>query len=92
MGRQRGSGGEEALYSASRVFITQKDDGGQAINWPKFAGIASATALTNTYYPVRDHGFASGAEAFGTSLWTSILNNEIHEFIGDAMRMVRHNQ
>jgi hypothetical protein len=80
------------MYSAACVFITQKDDGSEAVNWPKFAGIASATAITNAYYPARDHGFAKGAESFGTSLWTSILNNEIHEFIGDGLRLIRRQQ
>jgi len=91
MGRQR-SVGVRALYSASRLVITQTDDGRAAINWPKFAGIASATALTNAYYPAQDRGFAHDAGAFGLSLWTSILNNEIHEFVGDGLRLLRHNR
>jgi hypothetical protein len=91
MGRQRKIG-VRALYSASRLVITQTDDGRAAINWPKFAGIASATALTDLYYPPHDHGFAHGASAFGVSLWTSILNNEIHEFVGDGLRLLRHNR
>ena len=86
----RESVGVRALYSASRVFIGQKDDGSRAINWPKFAGIASAQALANTYYPAQDRGFGNGAKAFGTSLWTSIINNEIHEFIGDGIRLIKH--
>ena len=91
MGRQKNVG-VRAIYSASRVFITQKNDGSQAVNWPKFAGIASAAAVDNAYYPPRDHGFAKGATAFGISLWTSALNNEIHEFIGDGLRLVKHNR
>jgi hypothetical protein len=92
MGRQQKNIARRAMYSAACVFITQKDDGSEAINWPKFAGIASATAITNAYYPARDRGFAQGAESFGVSLWTSILNNEIHEFIGDGLRLLRHDQ
>lgn len=88
MGRQKNVP-LRALYSASRLVIAQKDDGTAAINWPKLAGIASTTALTNAYYPARDRGFANGASAFGVSLFTSVLNNEIHEFFGDGLRMVR---
>ncbi len=91
MGPGRKSVGVRALYAASRVFITQKDDGRPAINWPRFAGLASATALTNTYYPTRDRGFAHGAASFGVSLGTSMLNNELHEFIGDGVRLLKHN-
>jgi hypothetical protein len=79
-----------ALYSARDLVITRKDDGRAAINWPRFAGIAAATALTNFYYPADDHGFGKSADAFAASLGTSLLNNEMHEFTGDAMRLVRH--
>jgi hypothetical protein len=81
-----------AIYAASRVVVTQKDNGRAAINWPDFAGIASATALTNAYYPSRDHGFSNGAESFAVSLGTSALSNELDEFLDDALRLVRHNR
>jgi hypothetical protein len=91
MGPQR-SVGARAFYSASRLLITQTDDGRAAINWPKFAGIASAIALTDVYYPKRDHGFENGSRAFGMSLESSILNNEIHEFFDDSLRLLRHDR
>jgi hypothetical protein len=76
-----------AVYSASRLVVARTDSGHDAINWPKLAGIASATALTNLYYPPQDHGhFAS---SFGTSLATSVLTNELHEFMGDAFHLIR---
>jgi hypothetical protein len=79
-----------AVDSALTLVITRKDDGRRAVNWPKFAGIAAATALTNAYYPTVDHGFGNSSKAFATSLGTSILNSEMHEFTGDAMRLLRH--
>ena len=91
MGRQKNIVAR-VLYSASHVVIAQKNDGKATINWPKFAGIASATALTDAYYPTQDRGFANGAEAFGEALGTSILTNGIHEFMGDALRLVRQNR
>ncbi len=81
-----------AFYSASRLVIARKDDGTAAVNWPKLAGIASSNALTNLYYPKIDHGFANTAAGIGVSLGTSIINNEIHEFIGDCFRALRHDQ
>lgn len=80
------------LYAAERTIIAQKDDGTPAINWPKFAGIASSTALTTAYYPAVDHGFGNESKAFATSLATSILNDELHEFGGDVIHMIRHNK
>jgi hypothetical protein len=79
------------VYSATRTIITQKDDGSRAINWPKLAGIATATALTTAYYPKVDHGFGNETKAFVASVGTSMLTDELHEFIGDAMRMVHRN-
>lgn len=79
-----------ALRSALATVVTRKDNGNPAINWPNFAGDAVATALTNFYYPKEDHGFAKSADAFATSLATSILSNEVNEFTGDLFRLVRH--
>lgn len=80
------------IYAAEHTIITQKDDGRPAFNWPKFAGIASSTALTTAYYPAVDHGFGNESKAFATSLATSILNDELHEFGGDLIHMIRRNK
>ncbi|HEV2577449.1 MAG TPA: hypothetical protein VGU25_09585 [Acidobacteriaceae bacterium] len=80
------------VYAAERTVITQKNDGSPAINWPKFAGIATATALTTAYYPKVDHGFGNESEAFAMSLATSVLNDELHEFGGDVFRLIRRNK
>jgi len=79
---------KRAIYSATRLVITKKDDGSAAANWPKFAGIVSAAALSNAYYPQRDRGPLNTTYSVFNSLGTSILNNEIHEFIGDVARIV----
>ena len=81
------------IYSAERTVITQKDDGSPAINWAKIAGIATSTALTTAYYPDHDRGLRNDSEAFATSLATSVLNDELHEFGGDVLRLIhRHRQ
>lgn len=81
-----------ALYSARGVIIARKDDGSSAINWPRFAGIAGATALTNAYYPTEDHGLDDSIKAFTSSLGSAFLNNELHEFSGDLVHLIRHRQ
>ena len=80
------------IYSAERTIFTKKDDGGTTFNWPKLAGIATSTALTTAYYPAVDHGFGNESKAFATSLATSILNDELHEFGGDLIHMIRRNK
>lgn len=77
-----------ALDSALGIVIARKDDGGSAVNWPRFAGIGSAVALTNVYYPAVDHGFANSGKAFASSLGSAVLNNELHEFSGDLVRLL----
>ena len=83
---------KRAIWSATRTIFTQKDDGSSAINWPKLAGIATSTALTTAYYPTVDHGFGNESKAFAMSLATSILNDELHEFGGDVIHMIRRNK
>lgn len=79
-----------AVYSATRVVLTRTDDGGTGVNWAKLAGMGSATALTNTYYPPQDRGFHQTMSAYGASLATSALTLELHEFLPDVMHAVLH--
>lgn len=80
-----------AVTSALGVVVARKDDRSSAINWPRFAGIAAATALSNAYYPSGDRGFAKSADAFISSLGSAVLNNELHEFSGDLAHLLpRH--
>ena len=80
------------LYSALDVVVARKDDGGSAVDWPRFAGIAGATALTNLYYPTVDHGLSRGTQAFFSSVGSAVLNNEWHEFSGDLMHLLPHHR
>lgn len=81
---------KRVLYSASRVVLTRMDSGKQSINWANMAGMASATALTNAYYPHQDRGVERSFQSFGTSFATGALSNEIREFMGDAINFIRH--
>lgn len=81
---------KRVIYSATRVIITRKDDGSRAVNWSKLAGIASASALTNAYYPPPDRRVGRTVVSSVSSIATSAGINELHEFMGDAMRLVFH--
>jgi hypothetical protein len=81
---------DRAVYSATRPFITLTDSGGHSVNWSKIAGQASATALTNAYYPDNDRGIAESFSSFGSNMASSILTNEIHEFAGEIFGKFRH--
>ena len=79
-----------AIYSATRVVLTRTDSGSTSANWAKLAGMGSATALTNTYYPPRDRGVGETMSAYGASLASSVLTLELHEFMPDVMHALRH--
>jgi hypothetical protein len=81
---------QRGIYSASRVFLTRTDSGQTSVNWAKLAGMASATALTNTYYPDRDRSVRQSMEAYGSSLASSALTLELHEFMPDVISLIRH--
>lgn len=88
MGR-RESFKKRALYSASRILITRKDSGQQSVNWAQICGMAGSTALTNAYYPDRDTGWGRSMSSFGMSFITGAASNELREFMGDAIRLIR---
>lgn len=79
-----------AVYSATRVFLTRTDEGNTGINWAKLTGMGSATALTNAYYPPQDRGVRQTMSAYGSSLATSMLTLELHEFMPDVRRLILH--
>lgn len=78
------------IYSATRVVLTRNDGGNTGVNWAKLAGMGTATALTNTYYPPPDRGFGKTMSAYGSSLATSMLTLELHEFVPDVRHAVFH--
>lgn len=78
------------IYSASRAVITRNDDGSTGANWSKLAGIVTATAITNAYYPERDRTAGRNISSCFTSVVTTAGVNELHEFIGDALHLVFH--
>ena len=81
---------KRAVYAATRVVITRNDDGDSVVNWPKLAGLTSAAALTNAYYPDRDRQVGRTATSTLTSIGVAAALNEAHEFLGDAIRHVFH--
>jgi hypothetical protein len=81
-----------AVYSASRVLLTRTDNGATSVNWAKLAGMGSATALTNAYYPPQDRGIGESMGAYGSSLGISALMLELHEFMPDLKRAIRRHR
>lgn len=81
---------KRAIYSATRMVITRKDDGSSGVNWSRLAGITSAAALANAYYPDRDRTVGKTATSTLTSIAVGAATNELNEFIGDVMKKFHH--
>jgi len=81
---------DRAIYSATRVVLTQTDAGNTGVNWAKLAGVASAGALANAYYPPRDRTVGDTLSSFATSLAIATLSLELHEFMPDVKRKFLH--
>lgn len=77
--------GARILYAAERLVVTRTDSGDSSVNYAKLAGLAAGNGLTQAYYPQQDRGGVVFVQSFGTSLYGTIINNEIHEFLGDLL-------
>lgn len=82
--------GKRVVYAGTRVIVARKDSGSAAVNWPRLAGITSAAALANAYYPERDRSVSKTATSTLTSIGTSAAADELNEFLGDILRKFHH--
>ncbi len=71
---------ERAIYAATRVVVTRKDNGGSAPNWSLISAIASSSALTNAYYPYRDRNISRTFTGLVTSLAIRTGTQQLREF------------
>lgn len=78
---------KRALHAASRVFVTDDDDGNLEPNVSRWAGSLTSSAIANLYEqstPGRDRiGTDATFRRFASSFTSGMLNNIIREFIGD---------
>ncbi len=81
----RGSIKGRLWYAATRIFVTRMDSGGWRFNVSELAGNATATAISNAYYPdtrdVRDN-----VERLGIQLATDCASDIGKEFWPDIKR------
>lgn len=86
MGRSHGIG-QRIVYAATRVLITKTDSGKATVNLALLTGNLAGAALTNTYYPPRNHGVGQTMLIFGGSLGGSALGFGVNEFLNDALQL-----
>jgi hypothetical protein len=72
-------------YAISRVFRTQTDAGGTALNYSRLLGASSTVAISSLYYANHRDAEAS-AVGFGTQLGEAMAANILKEFWPDLLR------
>lgn len=85
----QGGGWRRTRYALSRVLIARTDSGGRRLNTSEFLGNFVSGALSQTYYPPSERGFASVGTRMGVQLGYDALFNILKEFYPDLKRKFR---
>jgi hypothetical protein len=91
--RGYGSVWSRTYYAATRIFVTRTDSGGKRFNFSELLGNATATAISNSYYP--DNRTASAnLEKLGQQMAVDAISQVLKEFWPDVKRKLfeRHHQ
>lgn len=79
--------GEERLFHAMRhAVVAHRDNGRRMFNFSEWLGTVSAVALSNTYHPGNERGFAPAAERVGISVLTDVGFDVLREFWPEISR------
>lgn len=79
-----------ARYALSRVLITRRDSGRQAINLSEIMGSLTSGAISTAYYPRDQRDFSHVAERAGVQLGVDAGVDLVREFYPDIMRRIFH--
>jgi hypothetical protein len=86
---RRGTGGlwSRVGYALTQLFITHTDSGGKQFNFSELAGNATATAISNAYYPDR-RNVGDNVSKFGTQIGIDGASNVLKEFWPDIYKKI----
>ncbi len=85
-----GSVGHRALYAASRVAISRKDDGNPTVNFSEVIGAGAAAGISSTYYPTRYQTWTKVGQKWLTSMVIDGANFTFKEFWPDINHKAFH--
>jgi hypothetical protein len=88
--KRDGSIAHRGLYAASRVFVTQRDNGSSGFNNSVVIGHGMASALTLAYYPDESATASVVFETWGMSLLGEAGGNLWSEFWPDVRQKIFH--
>lgn len=79
---------KRVIYAATRPLITRTDSGKPTVNLALLTGYLVGAALTNAYYPDKNHGAAETMQIYGSSIGGAALGFGVSEFLSDALEIV----
>jgi hypothetical protein len=82
----RGPTGRRLLHAVEHVVVAQRDDSQRMFNFSEWLGTASAVALSNTYHPDYQRGFAPAAERVGSNILQDMGFDVLREFWPEVSR------
>ncbi|MEO6816081.1 MAG: hypothetical protein ABI177_05215 [Edaphobacter sp.] len=85
-----GSFGHRALYAASRVLITRKDDGDNTFNYSEIIGSGAASGISSLYYPTKYRTWTKVGQKWLTSDIIDGANFTFKEFWPDINNKLFH--
>src|SRR5579863_3177373 len=87
--RGYGSKWSRTWYAATRVFVTHTDAGGTRFNFSEWLGNASATAISNAYYP-DSRTLTDNTTKLLMQVGTDAVSQVLKEFWPDIKRKLFH--
>ncbi|MDW5267634.1 MULTISPECIES: hypothetical protein [Acidobacteriaceae] len=87
-----GSIGHRALYAASRVLITRKDDGDNTFNFSEVIGSGAASGVSSLYYPTKYRTWTKVGQKWLTSDLIDGVSFTFKEFWPDINHKLFHTQ
>src|SRR3989454_9759448 len=80
------SGGRRLFHSGRHLFVAHRGNGQRMFNFLEWLGKTSAVALSNTFHPGNQRGFAPAAERVGWSVLTDAGFDVLREFWPEISR------
>jgi hypothetical protein len=87
--RGHGTVWSRTFYAATRVLVTKTDSGGTRFNFSEVLGNATATAISNSYYP-DNRDAADNVEKLGMQIGIDAVSQVLKEFWPDIKHKLFH--
>lgn len=84
-----GSRRRRFLHAVGHAFVAHRDNGKHMFNFSEWMGTTSAVALSNTYHPGNERGFAPAARQVGYTVLTDMGFDILREFWPEIARKLR---